>query len=312
MGRYSMFDGDDEDAFGSNVSYLPEVDEDDDRLRVSDMAKLARRTRRRVVRAARFDDRPTFVKLLTAHLGTLDRLEVIEESWPAYEHVNVQVGLDAWLDDEGGHFELVGMAHFRHRDFGMADLLRPQYDEDYGPVPGNVAWTNLASGPDGQVRRAVRAGIYLTDDGEIRSAILVLSADPESGMSGVQMQVVANRPGAAAAIAARVRALAVQHNVFRGQVISFGREMFGERSTALQFHSRPSMTADDVILPNETLAMIRRQVVGSRRAPRAAARRPPAPQARAPAVRPARRGEDPLGALPDQPASRRDDRAADR
>ena len=262
MGRYSMFDGDDEDAFGSNVSYLPEVDEDDDRLRVSDMAKLARRTRRRVVRAARFDDRPTFVKLLTAHLGTLDRLEVIEESWPAYEHVNVQVGLDAWLDDEGGQFELVGMAHFRHRDFGMADLLRPQYDEDYGPVPGNVAWTNLASGPDGQVRRAVRAGIYLTDDGEIRSAILVLSADPESGMSGVQMQVVANRPGAAAAIAARVRALAVQHNVFRGQVISFGREMFGERSTALQFHSRPSMTADDVILPHETLAMIRRQVVG--------------------------------------------------
>ncbi len=81
-------------------------------------------------------------------------------------------------------------------------------------------------------------------------------------MSGVQMHVVADRPGCAAAIAATVRALAVQHNVFRGQVISFGRDMFGERATVLQFHTRPSMTAADVILPAETLAMIRRQVVG--------------------------------------------------
>jgi AAA+ superfamily predicted ATPase len=261
-GRFFMSYEDGEESFGSNVSYLPGRDEeDDDRLHLSDVAKLARRTRRRVVRAARFDDRPTFVKLLTAHLGTLDRLEVVEESWPAYEHVNVQVGLDVWLDTEGGDVELVGMASFRHREFGMADLLRPQHDE-YGPVPGNVAWTNLASGPDGQVRRAVRAGMYLADDGATRWAILVLGADPESGMSAVQMQVVANRAGAAAAMAAKVRALAVQHNVFRGQVISFGREMFGERSTALQFHARPAMTADDVILPAETLAMIRRQVVG--------------------------------------------------
>jgi ATP-dependent 26S proteasome regulatory subunit len=52
------------------------------------------------------------------------------------------------------------------------------------------------------------------------------------------------------------------HNVFRGQVISFGQEMFGERSAALQFHRRPTMNAEDVILPEETLAMISRQVVG--------------------------------------------------
>ncbi|MDQ3308235.1 MAG: AAA family ATPase [Actinomycetota bacterium] len=234
---------------------------EDDRLRVSDVGKLARRTRRRIVRAARADDRPTFAKLLNAHLAGLDGLEVVEESWPAYEHVNVQVGLDAWLDSEDRHHELVGMANVRHREFGLADLLRPERD-DYGPVPGNVSWTNLASGPVDQVRQAVRAGLYLVDDGDTQSAILVLAGDPETGTSGVRMHVVANRAGSAAAIAATVRALAVQHNVFRGQVISFGHEMFGERSAVLQFHDRPTMTADDVILPAETLAMIRRQVVG--------------------------------------------------
>ncbi|MDQ3663932.1 MAG: ATP-binding protein [Actinomycetota bacterium] len=244
----------------------PEVDDsatgvEDDRFRVSDVGKLARRTRRRIVRAARADDLPTFTKLLTAHLGGLEDLEVVEESWPAYEHVNVQVALDAWLADEGRDHELVGMANTRHREFGLADLLRPQL-EGYGPVPGNVAWTNLASGPDGQVRRAVRAGLYLVHDGETYSAILLLAGDPEFDRSGTRMHVVADRPGSAASIAATIRALALEHNVFRGQVVSFGHEMFGERAAVLQFHTRPTMTADDVILPEETLAMIRRQVVG--------------------------------------------------
>jgi AAA+ superfamily predicted ATPase len=237
---------------------------DDERLRVSDVGKLARRTRRRIVRAARAADRPTFGKLLTAHLGTLDDLEVVEESWPTYEHVNVQVALNKWLEEDGREHELVGMASFRHREFGLADLLRSQGHDDYepGPVPGNVAWTNLASGPSGQVTQAVRAGMYLAADGEARCAILLIGSDPESGRSGVQLHVTADRPGQAAAIAERLRALSVEHNVFRGQSISFGRNMFGERSTVMQFHPRPTMTVDDVILPEETLSMIRRQVVG--------------------------------------------------
>ena len=234
----------------------------DERLRVSDLGKLARRTRRRIVRAARADDRPTFPRLLAAHLGRLDGLEVVEESWPSYEHVNVQVGLDAWLQREGLDHELVGMAAFRHRDFGLTDLLRPRDVDSYGPVPGNVAWTQLPCGPGGQVRRAVRAGLYLVDDGTTQSAVMVVAGDPESGMSGLRVHIVANRPQAAAEIAAAVRALALEHNVFRGQRISFGRDMFGERDTVLQFHARPTTTASDLVLPDETLAMIRRQVVG--------------------------------------------------
>jgi AAA+ superfamily predicted ATPase len=237
---------------------------DDERLRVSDVAKLARRTRRRIVRTARAGDRPTFTKLLAAHLGALEDLEVVEESWPTYEHVNVQVALNTWLADQDRDHELIGMANFRHREFGLGDLLRSHGDYEFGsgPVPGNVAWTNLPSGPDGQVTQAVRAGVYLVEDGDARSAILLVGADPESGRSGLQLHVAADRPGQATAIALKLRALSVEHNVFRGQFISFGSDMFGERSTIMHFHARPTMTAEDVILPAETLAMIRRQVVG--------------------------------------------------
>jgi hypothetical protein len=233
----------------------------DDRLRLSDLGKLARRTRRRIVGVARADDQPTFTSLLATHLGdAVADLEVVEESWPAYDHVNVQVGLNAWLAEGDRRSELVGMVNFRHDRFGLADLLRPQYGR-YLPSPGNVAWVNLPSGPGGQVQPAVRAGVYLVTDGDTRSAVLVLAGDPEEG-GGSRLHVVADRAGAAAEIAATIRRLTLEHNVFRGQVISFGQDMFGERSAVLQFHDRPTISAADVILPEETLAMIRRQVVG--------------------------------------------------
>ena len=50
--------------------------------------------------------------------------------------------------------------------------------------------------------------------------------------AGVSLQVVSTEPGAAAQAAAEIRRAALEHNVFRGQVLSFGGEMFGPRSDA--------------------------------------------------------------------------------
>ena len=247
---------------GSDPGVFLGPDHDDDRLRVSDVGKLARRTRRRIVGAARADDRPTFPSLLAEHLGTpLHELEVVEESWPAYELVNVQLGLNAWLGAPGRSHRLIGLRNYRHTEFGLGDLLQPNPDE-FGPTPGNVSWSRLASGPGGQQQAAVRAGLYLAHDSETRVAVLVRAADPESGTGSAQVHLVADRAGAAESIASEIRELALEHNVFRGQVVSFGGDMFGERGAVLQFHTRPDVVAEDVIMPPETMAMIKRQVVG--------------------------------------------------
>src|SRR3546814_4665931 len=63
-------------------------------------------------------------------------------------------------------------------------------------------------------------------------------------------------------LARRLRDLALEHNVYRGQVVSFGRSMFGERGSLLRFRERPTMSADELILPAETFEDLRRQVVG--------------------------------------------------
>ncbi len=236
----------------------------EERLQLGDLRKLARRAVRGVVGLARAEDRVTFGKMLAEHLDVdTSEVDVVEESWPSYDHVNVQAGLDAWLAEPGRTHQLVGVINFRHTEFGLTEMLRVTGRMAFhGPSPGNVSWVNLASGPAGQVRPCVRCALYLVTDGERRAALLLRGAESDMGQSQLLLQVVADEPEAAAEIATEVRAMAVTHNVYRGQVVSFGRQMFGERETVLQFHERSTMTADDLILPTETLATIGRQVVG--------------------------------------------------
>jgi hypothetical protein len=239
------------------------VADGDLRPALADVGRLARRGLRAVVGAARADERPSISRLLSQHLGPgAGGYDVVEETWAPYEHVNVQAGLDAWLADPGRTCELVGITNFQHHMFGLGDLLadagRP------GPMglqPGNPATVNLACGPDGEVRPCQRCALYLVGEGEVRTALLVRGASPEFGMERVSLQIVSSDATTAARVATEIRAAVLEHNVFRGQVLSFGHEVFGHGQTLLQFHRRPSLTAAELILPAETLAEVQRQVV---------------------------------------------------
>jgi hypothetical protein len=236
--------------------------EPDDRLRLSDLGKLLRRGRRRIVGAARAEERETFARIVREHLDVDPQTaDVVQETWPAYEHVNLQAGLDAWLDDPARTHRVVGVVSHRHQDFGLADLLRSG-PSMHGPMPGNVARINLPSGPDGEVRACVECAVYLVTEGAQRAALLVRRGGDDMGRARTSVEVVATDQQHAARVAADVRSAALAHNVYRGQVVSFDGEMFGERSTVLSFHTRSTMSADQLILPPSTLAAIERQVVG--------------------------------------------------
>ena len=76
---------------------------------LADVRRYGRRLMTRFVDQAREADRPQFATMLTEHLGLpADRLPVAEQQWPAYEHVNVQAALDAWLAEPGREHRLVG------------------------------------------------------------------------------------------------------------------------------------------------------------------------------------------------------------
>ncbi|MCZ2815746.1 AAA family ATPase [Modestobacter sp. VKM Ac-2984] len=234
------------------------------RPELADVGKLVRRGVRAVVGAARAEDRTTLAGLLLAHLGQAGaELDVVEEAWPSYEHVNVQAGLDTWLAGAGRTWQLVGVVGFQHRPFGLGELLSaaPETQEPYGPRPGNASRVNRAAGPDGESRPCVRCGVYLVTEGSARTAVLVRGPEPESGLPNTTVQVVSTDPELAARAATEIRAAAMAQNVFRGQVLSFGSEVFGHGQTLLQFHRRPTLAADQLVLAADTLAEVQRQVV---------------------------------------------------
>src|SRR4051794_14495353 len=79
----------------------------------ADLVRLGRRALRSIVRTARADLAPTLTRRLLDHLGPgATGAAVVQEQWRAYDHVNVQAGLDAWLAEPGREHEVVGIARF--------------------------------------------------------------------------------------------------------------------------------------------------------------------------------------------------------
>ena len=251
-------------SYGPHPGQVPAPDGGEQlRPELADLGRLVRRGVRGVVGAARAGERPALSRILLEHLGGGAALDVVEETWAPYEHVNVQAGLDAWLADPGRAWSLVGVVGYQHRPFGLGELLtegQTPYDP-YGPRPGNAATVNVACGPDGAVRPCIRCGIYLVTEAGTRTAVLLLGAAEEFGRPRVAVQVVSSDPAAAPRVAAEIRAAVQEHNVFRGQVLSFDQEVFGHGETLLHFHRRPALGADQLILPPGTLAEVQRQVV---------------------------------------------------
>jgi hypothetical protein len=239
----------------------------DEELRpeLADVGRLVRRGLRAVVGAARAGESVTLSRMLAGHLGeAAAELEVVQEGWPGYEHVNVQAGLDAWLDHPGRAAELVGIVGYQHRPFGLGELLtgvEGSPHDPFGPRPGNPSRVNRAVGPDGAVRPCVRCGLYLVTEGDTRLAVFFRGPEPEIGMPVTSLHVAGTDPELARRAAAEIRAEALARNVFRGQVLSFGGEIFGPAGTLLNFHRRPTLRAEQLILAPETLAEVHRQVV---------------------------------------------------
>jgi hypothetical protein len=213
---------------------------------------------------ARSEDAPAR-RLVHEHFGLqAGTLALVRGSWPPYEQVNVQVGLDAWLAAASRRHDLIGLTGYHHMEFGLADLAGEGLTHRHMPQVGvgNVATTACASGPGGATRPCVQCGLYLVHDG---SPVALLLREPE--MHGprqeVSLEVAATDQARAEQVLAEVRQLANQHNVFRGHVIAFGSEVFGLGPGALlSFLDRPHIGRDQVVLPPAVLDGIEQQVVG--------------------------------------------------
>jgi hypothetical protein len=254
---------DSSEASASRIgSTRPDVPDSETGPELADVARLARRLVRRAVTAARVQDAPART-LLRAHLGAgTASLPVVSGTWPGYDHVNVQAGLNAWLAGGDRRHELAGLTGFRHQVFGLGDLLQAGSDA-YGVGVGSVALDTRPAGPAGQTLACVQCAIYLTEEAGSPVAVLVRGPDERTGIEDVTLEACAPDQAVAQRVLDEVGDLVVQCNVFRGHVLSFGGDVFNRGGgTLLQFQDRPQLDRSGVILPPEVLHGIERHVLG--------------------------------------------------
>jgi ATPase family associated with various cellular activities (AAA) len=254
---------------------------------LADVGRLARRLLNRAVETARAQD-TSLRRLLLDHLGQeAATLPTVSATWPSYEHVNVQVGLDAWLAGGTGNggtpnggtgnrgtgnagerrhevFGITGIGMLRHLEIvGIADFLQPANGGMLGSAgAGGPLTTLLPCGPGRQTRACVSHGIYLVTDGDARLAIL-LQPVTRGPLPEVVVQVAGADQGRIEAVLDEIQRLTSELSVFRGKVISFGPEVFGPgRQAPMNFLERPAVSRDQVVLPDDVLENIERQVLG--------------------------------------------------
>jgi len=187
-------------------------------------------------------------------------LPVAQATWAAYDHVNVYRALTAAMEGAGRSAELVGVGMQYHHVEGLSGLIEAAARHraaDVGPV---IRQTVSVSPHESQ--SVVSVGLYLAELEGVRVAVLLTGADPRRGYDGVSVEVLCAHSATADALLAQVRDLAVQLSVFRGQVLSFDPSGFGPEIGPISFHRRPALTRDEVVLPDEVLDLIERQVVG--------------------------------------------------
>ncbi len=173
--------------------------------------------------------------------------------------------LDAWLAGPGLRHELLGLTGVRDGPLDLADLTAGELPRPLASAPGIGSVTTAArpAGPGGVTRPCVICGVYLVSGpGGQRYAVLLRGPADDDPRGCVRVQVTAADQAAAGQILDRIRALAVQHNVYRGQVISFGRPGGPGHGSAAGFLDRPRLDRATVILPPDLLDGIERQVLG--------------------------------------------------
>ena len=125
---------------------------------------------------------------------------------------------------------------------------------------GQVDYVSVATGPDTR-RRTIGFGMRLFHFEGSPVAVFQRSGNPRYGQEHATVEVMASED-LASALLDEARALATEHSVLRGQVISFESTGYGPESEGVTFLPRPDVTADQVILPEGSMDRITAHVSG--------------------------------------------------
>jgi hypothetical protein len=201
------------------------------------------------------------IERVTGHLGAqLPEVVVVTRSWPMWEHANIQRGVDAYLAEHGTLVDWFGIAGGQrsHEDLiGMLVTARMRGMFELG----SVDFTTTAIGPD-RATEAVQLGLVGTSAPGGEPVLLAIrGSNPQWGLEQCRLEVLATSRVTATEVRDRVERLMAEHDHLRGQVLAFGTSEH-RGNELLTFLPRPTLTGEEVVLPDGVLEAIERHTVG--------------------------------------------------
>lgn len=215
------------------------------------------------VRAGAQSAGPLVADVVERHLGVSpSTLPVVRLDVPRHQFVNLDVAVEALLNATGGG-QLVGIGggdQRHHQTFGDMVARRGAW----GTPVGAVDRARVDTGPTSS-REVVALGAYLFHVDAVPVAMLQRQSNPQyENTCGLEVVAAGE---VSEPLLAEVRRLMVERSVFRGQVVAFDLTggIYGPSEGGIRFLVRPDLGADEVVLPEGTLARIERHVVGAAR-----------------------------------------------
>ena len=201
------------------------------------------------------------VSRVTGHLGCeLSEIVAVHERFPIWDHVNIHRGIDAYLARYGSEGTWFGMATGMMRPH--QDLLSRLAMPAPGPMgkAGSASYGTAATGPDTDTE-VVTLGLIATTAPGGAPVVIGIRAEREFGPPYGELEILAADRAVASAARTEITRLSAEHNVFRGQVLSFAESEHHGNELA-SFLPRISLTAGDVVLPDGVLESIERHIAG--------------------------------------------------
>jgi hypothetical protein len=231
-----------------------------------------RRTLREVRRVARLllqglepdeDGGPSLLRVLEDHIGARpDTLPVTGEQIPVHRIADADIAV-AEIAGRDPKAQLLGLGggEMRHHATLGDQLLYARMGG--GGALGQVEYVQVATGPGADDHRnVVASGLWLFRYQGSPVAVRMQAPSPQMMRPSGALDVLAADQEVSRELVAEVRDLMQEHSILRGQVVTFAGDPYGQGLAGMTFFVRPTMTREDVVLPDGLLERISGHVLG--------------------------------------------------
>jgi len=195
------------------------------------------------------------VTLVREHLGDAVDHSVLTNELPLFEHVNLQVALDAWAAESGRTVAVHGVAVPPH--YEAPTLQHLAHGTNNGPVQLSAPeLVDLPSGPQ-LTTACLRRAVLLVEDARGRYVVMVRSPGRhEEPVLAVEVAGLATPE--AQEVVRELAELRNRLNVYRGQVLEL---VVGGGGVQVTFPVLAPTAREDVVLPEDTLRRVERHAL---------------------------------------------------